>query len=217
MRVARTLVVSLALVGAAPSAVLALPPSPPSASKSRSALAELTVHGHISTSSYKRSKFGTGWISQGNGCTTRDRVLLRDGLDPTAGSGCAVTATHRRSVYDGLISTVRGRVDIDHIVPLANAWVSGASKWSRARRVAFANDLAERRAGDAAELLTPGQRVAPLQQAMADVVDIECRHGGDAGSSPRGESQALPSARRGSRAARSAPGSPPSAAAFCAR
>jgi hypothetical protein len=87
--------------------------------------------------------FGTGWISQGNGCTTRDRVLLRDGLDATVGSGCAVTATHWRSVYDGLVSTVRGRVDIDHIVPLANAWVSGASKWSRARRVAFANDLAD--------------------------------------------------------------------------
>jgi hypothetical protein len=143
MRVARTLVVSLALLGAAPSAVLALPPSSPSASKSRSALAELTVHGDISTSSYKRSMFGTGWISQGNGCTTRDRVLLRDGLDATVGSGCAVTATHWRSVYDGLVSTVRGRVDIDHIVPLANAWVSGASKWSRARRVAFANDRAD--------------------------------------------------------------------------
>jgi hypothetical protein len=143
MRVARTLVVSLALLGAAPSAVLALPPSSPSASKSRRALAELTVHGHISTSSYKRSKFGTGWISQGNGCTTRDPVLLRDGLDATVASGCAVTATHWRSVYDGLVSTVRGRVDIDHIVPLANAWVSGASKWSRARRVAFANDLAD--------------------------------------------------------------------------
>jgi hypothetical protein len=89
MTAARTLVVSVALLGAAPSAVLALPPSPPSASKSRSALAELTVHGHISTSSYKRSKFGTGWISQGNGCTTRDRVLLRDGLDATVGSRCA--------------------------------------------------------------------------------------------------------------------------------
>jgi hypothetical protein len=33
------------------------------------------------------------------------------------------------------------RVQIDHIVPLVNAWRSGASRWTRAQRVRFANDL----------------------------------------------------------------------------
>lgn len=32
-------------------------------------------------------------------------------------------------------------MDIDHVVPLANAWRSGASKWTTAQRRAFANDL----------------------------------------------------------------------------
>ena len=121
---------------------MALPPSPPRASRSRSALGTLTVHAQTSASSYVRSRFG-GWISQANGCNTRDRVLIRDGLDVMVGSACTITAVHWRSVYDGQILTARRRVDIDHIVPLANAWRSGASRWSRARRVQFANDLTD--------------------------------------------------------------------------
>ena len=100
------------------------------------------VHAQTSASSYVRSRFG-GWISQANGCNTRDRVLIRDGLDVMVGSACTITAVHWRSVYDGQILTARRRVDIDHIVPLANAWRSGASRWSRARRVQFANDLTD--------------------------------------------------------------------------
>jgi hypothetical protein len=48
---------------------------------------------------------------------------------------------HWRSVYDGVIVTVRSQVQIDHILPPANAWRSGASRWTRERRVRFANDL----------------------------------------------------------------------------
>jgi hypothetical protein len=32
-------------------------------------------------------------------------------------------------------------VDIDHVVPLSNAWRTGASSWTTAKRQAFANDL----------------------------------------------------------------------------
>ncbi|KLJ10931.1 hypothetical protein EMPG_13749, partial [Blastomyces silverae] len=32
-------------------------------------------------------------------------------------------------------------VDIDHVVPLSNAWKSGAAGWTTARRREFANDL----------------------------------------------------------------------------
>lgn len=32
-------------------------------------------------------------------------------------------------------------VDVDHIVPLAEAWGSGAHGWTQDRRLAFANDL----------------------------------------------------------------------------
>jgi hypothetical protein len=40
------------------------------------------------------SKFGSAWISQGNGCTTRDRVLIRAGLEATAGARPTITAGH---------------------------------------------------------------------------------------------------------------------------
>ena len=45
------------------------------------------------------------------------------------------------SYYDGLTFASRGKLDIDHVVPLANAWRAGAKKWSDDRRRAFANDL----------------------------------------------------------------------------
>lgn len=32
-------------------------------------------------------------------------------------------------------------MDIDHLVPLSNAWKSGASAWTTAQRQTFANDL----------------------------------------------------------------------------
>lgn len=45
------------------------------------------------------------------------------------------------SVYDGATWTDPQDLDIDHIVPLSEAWASGASAWTTARRQAFANDL----------------------------------------------------------------------------
>ena len=45
-----------------------------------------------------------------------------------------------RSVYDGVVLRSASAVDIDHVVPPANAWRSGARSWSRARRERFAND-----------------------------------------------------------------------------
>jgi hypothetical protein len=134
---------TVACTGAMATDAAALPPNPPSAAASRTELGKLTVRAARSQASYARSKFGSGWISQGHGCTTRDRVLLRDGLGTMIGAHCEITAVHWRSVYDGTTTAVRSEVQIDHIIPLANAWRSGASHWTRERRVRFANDLAD--------------------------------------------------------------------------
>ncbi|NUP45498.1 MAG: HNH endonuclease, partial [Streptomyces sp.] len=45
------------------------------------------------------------------------------------------------SQYDGVTTTDPSTFDIDHLVPLAEAWDSGASGWTTARRQAFANDV----------------------------------------------------------------------------
>ena len=58
------------------------------------------------------------------------------------GSGCAVTGSWY-SVYDGATWYDAGDVDIDHLVPLAEAWDSGAGAWSTSAREGFANDLSQ--------------------------------------------------------------------------
>jgi hypothetical protein len=36
--------------------------------------------------------------------------------------------------------SVRSKIQIDHVFPLAAAWMAGASHWSTSQRVIFAND-----------------------------------------------------------------------------
>jgi hypothetical protein len=123
-----------------PTTARALPPDPPKIVQTRTALGRLTVRAQSAIRPYDRSEFGSGFTSSG-GCRTNEKVLFRDGLDAKKGPGCKVTAVHWRSVYDSVTLTARSDVQIDHIVALANAWRSGASRWSRPQRVRFANDL----------------------------------------------------------------------------
>ena len=88
---------------------------------------------------YARSKF-RHWITQPDGCSTREAVLIRDAVTVST-QGCRVISGQWLSPYDGTTSTVASRLDIDHMVPLKEAWLSGASTWTAARRQAFANDL----------------------------------------------------------------------------
>ena len=55
--------------------------------------------------------------------------------------GCAVASGRWLDPYTDATYTSPGELDIDHVVPLANAWVSGASTWSPQQRISFANDL----------------------------------------------------------------------------
>jgi hypothetical protein len=68
-------------------------------------------------------------------------VLKRDGTNVSVGSDCYPTSGSWRSPYDGATWTSPSDVDIDHMVPLAEAWASGAWAWTTTRRQAFANEL----------------------------------------------------------------------------
>lgn len=93
-------------------------------------------------SGYERTKFKHWVDADHDSCNTRQEVLISESLTkPTIGAGCKVTAGEWRSYYDGATVTAPAGLDIDHMVPLAEAWDSGASGWTAARREAYANDL----------------------------------------------------------------------------
>ena len=109
------------------------------------AIADLPVAAEVRTG-YSRSLF-PHWIdADGDGCNTRYEVLIAEADDPvTVGSGCSLTGGRWFSYYDRVSWTDTGRIDIDHMVPLAEAWDSGARTWSTATRQAYANDLGDYR------------------------------------------------------------------------
>ncbi|MER6305895.1 hypothetical protein [Streptomyces sp. NPDC001657] len=81
------------------------------------------------------------WIKQHGECDTREVVLSRDGIDVQQDEECRAVSGTWFSAYDSRVFATSGQLDIDHIVPLANAWRSGAHEWATPRRRTFANDL----------------------------------------------------------------------------
>ncbi|MFE2148003.1 HNH endonuclease family protein [Streptomyces sp. NPDC059456] len=118
----------------------ASPPAPISAAAARSYLATVTPKTEGSLSGYSRSLF-PHWITVSGSCNTRETVLKRDGVGVTTDSSCAAVSGSWYSEYDGATWTNAADLDIDHVVPLAEAWRSGAASWTTAKRQQFANDL----------------------------------------------------------------------------
>lgn len=109
------------------------------------ALARLPVRSEDRTG-YRRDSF-RHWIDEdGDGCDTRREVLLAEAAEPPTVSGrCTLTGGAWYSAYDSRRFDGAAGLDIDHLVPLAEAWDSGAGSWSPAERQAFANDLGDGR------------------------------------------------------------------------
>ncbi|MEV0490733.1 HNH endonuclease family protein [Streptomyces atratus] len=123
----------------APTAQAAMP-TPVSASTARTYLGQLKVSAEGSSTGYSRDLF-PHWITQSGTCNTREVVLKRDGTNVTQDSACAAVSGSWYSEYDGATWTAASDLDIDHMVPLAEAWRSGASSWTTTQRQSFANDL----------------------------------------------------------------------------
>lgn len=101
-------------------------------------IASMPVAPETDSGTYDRDLFGGGWIdADSDGCDTRCEVLAeerRSDLPGLPGGGWL-------SVFDNYSTDDPSELDIDHMVPLAEAWRSGASRWSGQQRLAFANDL----------------------------------------------------------------------------
>lgn len=139
-RITFALAAALVGVGLFASPAAATPPGIPSTATAQTELNALTVAAQGSTSGYSRDLF-PHWITISGSCNTRETVLKRDGTSVVTDSACAATSGSWYSPYDGATWTAASDVDIDHIVPLAEAWRSGASSWTTSKRQSFANDL----------------------------------------------------------------------------
>ncbi len=128
-------------VTAAPSASTTIV-TPMSPGSSNPELSGLKIAPEGLREGYDRDLFDH-WIDQdGDGCDARDEVLIEESLERvTVGPECQLSGGRWYSVYDGVTTTNPSTFDVDHFVPLAEAWDSGASGWSPSLREDFANDL----------------------------------------------------------------------------
>jgi len=137
--VSSALLAMTALLAGSGTAQAALP-TPIAASTARSYLSEMTATPETHASTYDRDLFPT-WITISGTCDTREYVLKRDGTSVVTNSACTATSGHWTSAYDGVTTTNPSTFDIDHLVPLAEAWASGAWAWTTPQRQAFANNV----------------------------------------------------------------------------
>ena len=111
----------------------------------QSLVSSLTVAAEVRTG-YDRDLFPLWIDADGDGCNTRYEVLIAEATTaPTVGSSCTLTGGRWYSYYDNAYWTLPADLDIDHMVPLAEARDSGARSWTTARRQAYANDLGDPR------------------------------------------------------------------------
>ncbi|QYC39698.1 hypothetical protein Nocox_10395 [Nonomuraea coxensis DSM 45129] len=125
-------------------------PDSASVSDARKKLAKLQVKGRAPRTGFDRDEFGPSWADvDRNGCDTRNDILKRDLEDETFKSGthdCIVLTGTLKDPYSGkTIKFKRGQdtstaVQIDHLIPLSDAWQKGAQQWSATKRKEFAND-----------------------------------------------------------------------------
>ncbi len=95
---------------------------------------------------YERDLFKHWVDADRNGCDTRKEVLILEAIKkPKKDQKCELVGGKWISYYDDKIYKEDSDLDIDHLVPLAEAWRSGAWQWTPEERQFFANDLKDSR------------------------------------------------------------------------
>jgi hypothetical protein len=146
----------------------------------RELIAELPVAGEVRTG-YERSKF-RHWIdADKDGCNTRMEVLKAEAVEaPTQGVNCTLSDGQWFSYYDDALVSGASGLDIDHMVPLAESWDSGAYDWTSERRQAYANDLGWSRSLVAVTARTNRQKADQDPSTwMPPATDAQCHYVAD--------------------------------------
>lgn len=103
----------------------------------------LTCCAYTTAPKYQRSLYG-GWIDADSDCqNTRQEVLIEESITPVKLdiTGCKVISGKWYGLYTGKFYYDPKLLDIDHIVPLKEAHISGAHLWKREKKIRYANDL----------------------------------------------------------------------------
>jgi hypothetical protein len=120
-----------------------VPDGPPPAlgpADARAALKDLPKPVPV-TEKYESKAFGD-WkeVSGNTGCNWRAVVLIRDGALVRPDKPCPIVMGRWHSLYDDQPQRAAALLDVDHVVPQENAWISGAYKWRKDRLKSFRND-----------------------------------------------------------------------------
>ncbi|MFJ9033601.1 HNH endonuclease family protein [Streptomyces sp. NPDC102274] len=150
-------------------------PNPVDAATARGQLAQLTVVEEVTPPGYSRTKF-PHWTTQAGTCDTREVVLHRDGQDVTQNAACQAVAGTWYSEYDGATWPDASDLDIDHVVPLKEAWRSGADVWTTAQRQGFANDLTRPQLIAVTDNINQGKGDKDPGKWMVPLASYRCAH-----------------------------------------
>ncbi|MBE3000168.1 HNH endonuclease [Nocardiopsis sp. HNM0947] len=118
-----------------------LPPNIPSDSVAQEQLDGLDVQPKGPQDGYDRSLF-PHWNVVESPCTARQVVLERDGHDVVTDDSCQPTEGSWWSAFDDeWVYDEPSDISVDHLVPLSEAWKTGAADWTTDERADFANDV----------------------------------------------------------------------------
>ena len=133
------------------------------------ALSQIKIENENRVNKYIRSDYQHWVDSDGDRCDTRREVLERD--SNLSIENCFSNYGEWFSIYDGLKITDARKIDIDHVVALAEAHRSGAWRWTLDKKKKFANDL------DSPWSLRPVSSVSNRYKSDKDASKYKPTHG----------------------------------------
>lgn len=102
----------------------------------------------VTVEAYDRIKHFGGWVKNkksGDCFNTRNKVLVRDNVGTIVlkeSNKCSVATGEWIDAYSGRTMTdAQAEIQIDHMVPLKEAYISGAHKWTFKERCLYGNYL----------------------------------------------------------------------------
>jgi len=111
--------------------------------KRASQIAAIVAASSVAVYQYSRTDY-KHWIDADKDCqNTREEVLISESLQKVTldQKGCHVISGKWYDHYTNQYFTNPNDLDVDHVVPLKEVDRSGGNKWSKTKKMQYANDL----------------------------------------------------------------------------